>query len=91
MAEGEIKLEFKDKNAREDLKEFAQECVNKFKSETVPQKANALKTKFDNQFGKGWNVWIGQHLSGSCSCIANTMLEFSDGTINFIIYQTYVG
>ena len=90
MATEEIKLTFKTKQIREDLKLFIINCIKEFESETLPQKSLVFKNKLDNQFGKGWNVWLGKHLTGACSCITNTMLEFTDGNIYYVIYQTYV-
>lgn len=84
-------LIYKTKYVRDDLKSFVEEVMGEFKDESIPKKSNILKNRLDAQFGKGWNVWIGGHFSGACTCIANTMVEYSDGTLNYIVYQSYVG
>ena len=84
-------LTYKTKLVREDLKGFLEEVMGEFENESIPKKANVLKNRLDAQYGRGWNVWIGGHFSGACTCIANTMVEYSDGTLNYIVYQSYVG
>ncbi|OQS55056.1 hypothetical protein EHP00_1469 [Ecytonucleospora hepatopenaei] len=91
MVSNTVVLNYKTKKVREDLKVFLENEMAQFDKESIPMKSDILKTKLDETFGKGWNVWIGGHFSGACTCIANTMVEFSYGSENYIVYQSYVG
>ena len=48
MATEEIKLTFKTKQIREDLKLFIINCIKEFESETLPQKSLVLKLFYLN-------------------------------------------
>lgn len=91
MVENTVQLDYKTKMVREDIKVFLEEVIGSFTDESIPMKANILKNRLDTSFGKGWNVWIGGHFSGACTCIASTMVEFKYQSMNYIIYQSYVG
>lgn len=48
-----------------------------------------LKIELDNNTSKGWIVFAGKHMVGSCSYIKNTLMDFEvDGT-SFVIFQTF--
>ncbi|KAL6122342.1 hypothetical protein NUSPORA_00644 [Nucleospora cyclopteri] len=85
----EVNFIFKDSKVRKDIKDALTSIFNNFKDESLPQKVNIIKVKLDDILGRGWSVWAGQHLVGSCSCITGTMTEFKESQANYIIYRTY--
>lgn len=48
-----------------------------------------MKNTLDEQFSKGWIVFAGKHMVGSCSYVKNTLMDFEVDGISFVIFQTF--
>lgn len=81
---------FRVSNVDEKLKETILEIHSKHKNaSSLPAMVEGIKKDLDNKISRGWIVFAGKHMSGACSYIQNTMLDFEcDGTA-FVIFQTF--
>lgn len=83
-------INFRSGDASEDIKKDVFSVLKThLNGESLPKLAESLKKSLDEKIGKGWVVFVGKHLAGTCSYIKGTMLEFEvDGTV-FIVFQTF--
>ncbi|ORD99836.1 hypothetical protein A0H76_91 [Hepatospora eriocheir] len=87
---GEVKkIKFKSKNVKKILLDFVLEIFANFKEESLPERVNIIKDKLDEKFDGGWNVWCGKHITGVCTYITHTFIEFEHDEVFYTIYQTY--
>ncbi|RVD91736.1 dynein light chain 1 [Tubulinosema ratisbonensis] len=67
------------------------ELIKKYPDDKYSSKfPKYLKCKMEEQFGKGWNVFVGEHFCGVCSYEEDTLVQVKVGYMMVLIFKTYI-
>lgn len=82
-----------EQNSRLDsqIKEQIILCLAKFTDKTPPTKiCESLKAMLDNKFGRGWCVFSGGHIAGSCTFEEGHFAQVSFGEYTIIFFRIFI-
>ncbi|KAI5149491.1 hypothetical protein ENBRE01_0934 [Enteropsectra breve] len=86
-------LEFKfkttglSKEYRESIKEA---YIQNKHCKTLPALVEKMKNYLDEKHPKGWIVFGGKHMVGSCTFLKNTMADFTVDDTAFVVFKMFV-
>jgi len=87
---GDQEYTFRTQNVEEKLKKAIIEAYKKCKNlPSLPKITEGMKNELDKRLSKGWIVFAGKHLVGSCVYIQGTMVEFEANGSIFVVFQTF--
>lgn len=49
-----------------------------------------IKCKMEEQFGRSWNVFVGEHFCGVCSYEEDTLVQVKIGFMMILVFKTYI-
>ena len=85
----EAEFNFKNTKVDESIKKIVIDSYNRNRSLKLPSIVSNMKKDLDEAIPKGWIVFAGKHMTGVCSFITGTMLDFEVDKTSFIVFQTF--